>query len=192
MRELRDLQAARASLVRARVAIRSRQGQARLPLLRRLAARSLREADRQLDELDAEIERRIGADPDFAERRRILLPVPGFGPLVTATLVARMPEPGGSSAKESAALAGLAPMTRQSGRWCGKARISGGRRAVGQALHMPALSAIRHHPDMRRTYERLCAVGKPPKVAITAVMRKLVVLANTVLAEGRAWQPRPA
>ena len=73
-----------------------------------------------------------------------------------------------------------------------KARISGGRHGLRQALYMPALSAIRYNPDMRRLYERLCAAGKPPKVAITAVMRKLVVLANTLIAERRDWQPRPS
>lgn len=192
IREPCYLQAARAGIMRARIAVQQRRGQARLALLRRQADRSLREFDRQLAELEAEIDTRIAADPGLDARRRILLSVPGFGPHVTAALVAQMPELGALSAKEAASLAGLAPNTRQSGRWQGKARISGGRRALRQALYMPALSAVRHNPDMRRTFERLRAAGKPPKLAITAVMRKLVLLANTLLAEGRAWEPRAA
>ena len=82
-------------------------------------------------------------------------------------------------------------MTCQSGPWQGKARVAGGRGDVRRALYMPALTAIRHHPDTRRFYGRLCAAGKPPKVAITAVMRKLVILANTLVAQQRLWEPRP-
>ena len=104
----------------------------------------------------------------------------------------QVPELGTASAKEIAALAGLAPMTRQSGQWQGKARVAGGRGDVRRALYMPALTAIRHHPDMRRFYQRLCAAGKPPKVAITAVMRKLVILANTLITQQRLWEPRPS
>ena len=191
LQELRDLQQARTSLVRDRLRLLQRQQAARLPLLKRLFA--------------ARFARPTARSPPSRRRSRpaspptrtwpsapILVSVRGLGPCAAVAFIAGMPELGRLPARQAAALAGLAPMTRQSGRWCGKARISGGRHGPRQALHMPALSAIRYNPDMRRLYERLCAAGKPPKVAITAVMRKLVVLANTLIAERRDWQPPPS
>ena len=191
-RELRALQTARAGLVRDRIAQIQRAEQAQLPLLKRIAARALSLVERQLAEVEAAIEARIAADPELAGRQKIVASIPGVGPRLSATLVVEMPELGTAPAKKITALAGLAPMTRQSGEWRGKARVSGGRGDVRRALYMPALNAIRHNPDMRRTYERLVAAGKPAKVAIVAVMRKLLILANTLLAEGRPWEPRSA
>jgi transposase len=191
MRELRELQTARSGLVRDRIVQIQRRDQATLPLLRRQATTSLRAVEQQLAAVEAEIAARIAADPVLAARQDILASIPGFGPRSSATLIVQMPELGAASAKEVAALAGLAPMTRQSGQWHGKARVAGGRGDPRRALYMPALTAIRHHPDIRRFYERLCAAGKPPKVAITAVMRKLVILANTLIAQQRLWEPRP-
>ena len=169
-----------------------RADQARLPLLRRLAARALRLVEAQLAEVEAAIAARIAADRALARRQEILLSIPCVGQHLSATLVVEMPELGTASAKEIAALAGVAPLTRQSGQWTGKARISGGRGDLRRALYMPALNAIRYHPDMRRLYERLTAAGKPAKVAIVAVMRKLLVLANALVAQDRLWEPRPA
>lgn len=101
-----------------------------------------------------------------------------------------MAELGTICGKGIAALAGLAPLTRQSGDWTGRARVSGGRGEVRRALYMPALNAMRHNPDMSRLYDRLVAAGKPAKVAIVAVIRKLLVLANTLVAQDRPWEPR--
>lgn len=192
MRALRRLQTARDGLVRDRISLMQREKQARLPLLRRLAATALRLVERQLAEVEAAIRDAIAADPALARRHVVLTSIPGVGPHLSATLVAEMPELGTASDKEIAALAGVAPMTRQSGRWSGRAWVTGGRTHVRRALFMPALNASRYNPDLRRTYERLLAAGKAPKVAITAVMRKLVILANTLLAENRLWAPRTA
>jgi transposase len=191
-RELQALQTARAGLVGDRIALMQRADQARLPLLRRLAARALRLIEAQLAEVETAIAARIAADRALARRQEILLSIPCVGQHLSATLVVEMPELGAASAKEIAALAGVAPLTRQSGQWTGKARISGGRGDLRRALYMPALNAIRYHPDMRRLYERLTAAGKPAKVAIVAVMRKLLVLANALVAQDRLWEPRPA
>ena len=90
------------------------------------------------------------------------------------------------------ALAGLAPIARQSGNWKGKASIRGGRRQVRQALYMPTLVAIRFNADLKAKYEQLIKAGKAPKQAITAVMRKLIILANALLKKGRKWQTRMA
>lgn len=100
-----------------------------------------------------------------------------------------MPEPGHLDSKKITALAGLAPMTQQSGKWQGKDRITGGRTSFRRAIYMPALVAIRFNSDLHQKYQEMLKAGKAKKVAITAVMRRIVVLANTVLREGRGWYP---
>ena len=83
-------------------------------------------------------------------------------------------------------------MTRQSGQWRGQAFIQGGRKFLRDALYMPALVAVRFNPDMAEKYEDMCARGKPKKVALTAIMRKLLELANALVKDGRKWTPKPA
>ncbi|MBV5336329.1 IS110 family transposase, partial [bacterium] len=107
-------------------------------------------------------------------------------------LLIEMPELGAIDAKQAASLAGLAPMTQASGTWKGKDHIRGGRAVLRQALYMPALVATRFNPNIKQLYQRLTDAGKPPKVAITAVMRKLVVFANALLQKGRQWDEKPA
>lgn len=191
LRELRELQTARDGLVRERVTLIQRAAQARLALLKRLAARMLRLVEAELAEVEAAIAARIAADPDLARRQEILRSIPCVGPHLSATLVVEMPELGTAPGKRIASLGGVAPITRQSGTWKGRAWVGGGRRDVRRALYMPALNAARHNPDMRRLYERLVAAGKPAKVAIAAVMRKLLLLANALIAQDRIWEPRP-
>jgi len=99
-----------------------------------------------------------------------------------------MPELGHLNRKQAASLAGLAPVTRQSGRWRGKAFIQGGRSALRQALYMPAVVACRFNPDLKAKYNELIRSGKPPKLAIIAIMRKLIVLANALIRDRRFWQ----
>ena len=99
-----------------------------------------------------------------------------------------MPELGSLENKQAAALAGLAPVARQSGQWKGKSFIRGGRANVRQALYMPALVAARFNPDLKAKYQQLITAGKPAKIAITAVMRKLVVTANALIKADRTWQ----
>lgn len=98
----------------------------------------------------------------------------------------------GSAAGQAASLAGLAPVARQSGRWTGRAFIRGGRASLRRALYMPALVAARFNADMKAKYEQLIKAGKPAKVALTALMRKLIVLANALLEKGRLWAQNPA
>jgi len=93
--------------------------------------------------------------------------------------------------KQAASLAGLAPVARQSGAWRGKSFIRGGRAHLRQALDMPALVAARFNPDLKARFNALTAAGKPPKVAITAIMRRLIVLANALLRDDRIWSPKP-
>ena len=101
-----------------------------------------------------------------------------------------MPELGALEPGQAASLVGLAPIARQSGRWTGRAFIRGGRAGLRQALYMPALVAARFNPDLKAKYLQLVDAGKPAKVALTAIMRKLVVLANALLKANRRWQPK--
>jgi len=113
------------------------------------------------------------------------------GPVTATTLLAEMPELGTLDAKSAASLAGVAPMARDSGTRRGRRYLQGGRRRVRKALYMPALSARKFNPDLSRKYEELTAAGKEPMVALGAVMRKLVVLANALMAADRDWTPEP-
>ena len=116
----------------------------------------------------------------------------GLGALSTAVVLAECPQIGTLNRKQMASLAGLAPMTRQSGQWKGNAFIQGGRHHLRGALYMPAIVAMRFNPDLKAKYEQLIAAGKPAKLAITAIMRKLIVLANALLRNNRKWEPKPA
>ena len=124
----------------------------------------------------------------------ILISIPGVSNIITAfALLIAMPELGSLEAGQAANLAGLdAPIARQSGRWTGRSFIRGGRADVRQALYMPALVAARFNPDMKAKYAHLIETGKPAKVALTAIMRKLVVLANALLKANRTWTPKTA
>ena len=113
--------------------------------------------------------------------------IPGIGPVAAITMIVEMPELGSMDGKQAASLAGLAPITRESGKWKGKSRIGGGRRSLRRALYMPALVAIRHNAQLGQVYTTLCSAGKPAKLAITAVMRKLLLLANALIRDGRKW-----
>jgi len=106
-------------------------------------------------------------------------------------LLIEMPELGTLEPKQAASLAGLAPFTRRSGKWKGKEMIRGGRASLRAAIFMPALVAIRFNADLKRKYQQLIDGGKAPKLAITAVMRKLILLANALLRDGRKWADRP-
>lgn len=155
-------------------------------VLAQLRAR-LRQVEKQIDQIDAELRRLVAADPCLARRYAILMSVPGIGPIAAVAMIVEMPELGAMSGKEAASLAGLAPITRESGKWKGRSKIGGGRGALHTMLYLPALVAIRHNRQLGKTYETLCEAGKPAKVAITAVMRKLIVLANSLIRDDRKW-----
>jgi len=184
---LQELQTARDALVKDRTAALNRAKTLTLPLLVAQNRARLQAIDDQLHAIDQERQRHLDADPDLQQRCAILTSIPGLAMLSALRLITEMPELGSLGAKQAASLAGLAPVTRQSGQWQGKSRIQGGRAGLRRALYMPALVAVRFNPDMKATYQALRRVGKPGKVAIVAVMRKLVVLANTLLRSRRCW-----
>ena len=147
-----------------------------IELLKRHARHRLRQIEAQVTSLDAAIATVMANDPALTWRREILLSIPGLGYVTAQTLLADMPELGTMDEAQAASLAGLAPITRQSGKWQGKSFICGGRVSLRKALYMPALVAMRFNPDLKRVYSRLVDSGKHAKLAITAVMREVVGL----------------
>jgi len=157
-----------------------------------LAPRIQKHIDWLQAELEAdmvEIERCVAADPDWQYNLRLLQTVPGVGPVTAFTLLAHLPELGHLPARPLAALVGVAPINRDSGQWRGKRFIQGGRAIVRSALYMAALSGSRFNPVLRDFYQSLIARGKPPKVALTACMRKLLIMLNAILRDQTAWHP---
>ena len=190
--DLRDLRTARNALIKDQVAAQTRAKAITLPLLKRQNAARLKQIEAQREAVDTEINALIQGDPDLAQRFAILCSIPGIAEVSAAMLLIEMPELGSLDEKQVAALAGLAPIARQSGNWKGKSFIRGGRQQVRQGLYMPALVAIRFNANLKTKYEQLIKAGKAPKQAITAVMRKLIILANALLKKGRKWQARVA
>jgi len=188
LQHLKDLVAARRALVADRVADGNRTGGHSLALLQRLARRRRAAIEADIARIEAAIAALIATDPALTDKARILQSLPGIAALTAATLLAEAPELGQLEARQIAALAGLAPVTRESGAWRGKATIQGGRRHLRRALYMPTLTAIRRNRDLATLFTRLRAAGKPAKLALVAAMRKLIILANTLLREGREWQ----
>lgn len=129
----------------------------------------------------------IKACPDLLARYRLLLSLPGVGPVVAATLAIRMPELGSMARGQAASLIGVAPFDRDSGQYRGQRFITGGRSRPRRMLYLAALAAKRFDPTLKAFANRLLANGKPPKVAIVAVMRKLIEAANLVLQRGQPW-----
>ena len=139
---------------------------------------------KDLEQLLAEL---IEEDDGIRRKHEILTSIPGIGLTTAATLISELNELGGANAKQIASLSGVAPMNRDSGSFRGKRKIGGGRKPVRDVMYMAAVVAIRWNKDMAAFYQRLKKAGKPFKVAITAVMRKLLILANTLLSENRLW-----
>jgi len=147
----------------------------------------IRTLDRLKAGLAAQIVQQIKAQPDLIARFRLLISLPGIGPIVAATLVIRMPELGQMRRGQPASLIGVAPFDRDSGQYKGLRFISGGRARPRRMLYLAALSAKRCDPTLRAFAEQLLARGKPAKLVITAVMRKLIEAANLVLSRGQPW-----
>jgi transposase len=153
---------------------------------------SLRSLERTKAKLLAEVIARLKARPDLLNRFRLLLSLPGVGPVVAATLVVRMPELGSMRRGQAAALAGVAPFDRDSGQWHGQRFIQGGRERPRRMLYLAALAARRWSPSLKAFADGLVARGKAKKLVIVAVMRKLIEAANLVLSRGQPWVRHPA
>ena len=189
---LQELVRARSAATRELTALKNRYGATNTRFLKTELRRQIRNFERSVARLSAEIQRRIAADPALARRDLILRSIPGVGRAVAAVLLADFAELGALSIKAAALLAGLAPIACDTGDTSGQRHIKGGRKTVRNALYMAALSAARANPSLKAFYQRLRADGKKPKVALTAVIRKLIILANTLIKEDRQWIPSPA
>jgi transposase len=145
----------------------------------------------KLAKLDEAIKQFVDSEPAWKEKDTILQSVPGVGPVTASTLLAMLPELGKLNRQQIAALVGVAPVNKDSGRKQGKRRVYGGRAAVRSVLYMAALSARKFNPVIREFYDRLIKQGKEKKVALTACMRKLLVILNAMLRENQSWQLQP-
>ena len=190
--ELKELHTARRALIKDRTAQRNRQKIAQLALVKRQIAQRLAQIERQINAIDQEAIRRIQEIPRLRRRLEILVSMPGIAHVTALALLVEMPELGTLNAKQTASLAGLAPITRQSVAWRGKAHIRGGRATLRQALYMPALVAMRYNAQLKSKYQQLIKRGKPAKVAITAIMRKLITTANALIRDDRNWTENSA
>jgi len=187
LHDLRDLQIARTALTKERTRLRNRAHVQINAVLKRQTRTRLALVERQIAELNDEIAKRIAEDRATARKRDILCSIPGLGNIVAAAILTFLPEIGTLDRKQAGSLAGLVPHSRESGQWKGKSFISGGRKPLRDALYMPALVAMRFNPDLKAKYTALRAAGKPAKVAIVAIMRKLLETANALVKADRFW-----
>jgi transposase len=190
METLQELARGRESAVDSKTAIVNQIQTSNSKVLVRELKRQLSAVETAIENLEAELERQIDADPVLARRFEILTSIPGIGLVAAVALIVELNEIGRLSSKQAAMIVGLAPIACDSGQKTGTREIRGGRKHLRTALYMPANSAKQHNPDLKIFYDRLIKAGKLAKVAITAVMRKLLVLANTLVREDRLWQPR--
>jgi transposase len=157
--------------------------------VRKLINSLLRSLKDQLALVDREIQKAILASATWRHKAELLRSVPGVGKVTTATLLAGLPELGELDRRQIAALVGVAPFNRESGTWRGKRMIAGGRGWIRSVLYMSTVVAVRRNPTLKEFYERLRARGKPAKQALTACMRKLLVIINAMLQRQTRWAP---
>ena len=189
---LTELVNARRQIVDARLQLGNQLEHTRDAALRRMQMRRIRQLDLDVAQLDRRIAEAIAGAPDLAQRHKLLCSVPDVGPVLAATLIALLPELGSLRNRPIAALVGVVPFDFESGKMKGLRCIFGGRAAVRRVLFMAAQAAAMWNPTMKAFKHRLIAAGKKPKVAIVAVMRKLIVTLNAMVRDNRTWQPQPA
>jgi transposase len=187
-RNLRAMLERRRELIGMRTAEGNRLGSVVSPRVRTDIQAHLRWLARRLEELDRDLSAAIEASALWRANEDLLQSIPGIGPTVARTLLGALPELGQLSREQVAALAGLAPMNRDSGTFRGKRCVNGGRVRIRSALYMAALSARRWNPSLREFADRLRAKGKAAKVVLVAVARKLVVMANAILRDRQPWR----
>jgi transposase len=144
---------------------------------------------KQIDEVDGRFRKLLRSTPAWREKDDLLQSIPGIGPIVSCTLLAQLPELGRLNPKKIAALAGVAPFNNDSGKRRGTRQTWGGRATLRSVLYMAAVTGARHNPVLKRFYQRLIDLGKEPKVALVACIRKMLTWANAMLRDGRRWNP---
>lgn len=193
-RALGELLTRRRQIIGMMVAERNRRRQLTQPRLRRTVDRVLATLQKQLSEVETDIDTAIRDTPAWREKEELLTSAPAIGPKIARTLIADLPELGSLTRRQISALVGLAPFNHDSGKRRGKRAIAGGRGSVRAALYMAVLVSIRRKLPLADTYQRLRTAGKPAKVAIpgsspgTAAMRKLLVILNAIIRDNTAWR----
>ena len=187
-RALGELVARRRQLIEMMIAERNRRRQLTSRRLLKGVDRVLAMLQKELSALESELADGIRGTPAWRERDELLQSVPGIGDVVARTLIADLPELGRLDRKQIAALVGVAPLNRDSGKMRGKRTTWGGRAKVRCALYMAALVASRRNPVLKAFYQRLVSPGKAKKLALTAVMRKLLTILNAMVRDNTRWQ----
>jgi transposase len=191
-RMLADLVARRRQIVEMMAAEGQRERRMTDKRVRKSIVRLRKALEKELAELDGEIDDHMRGSPAWAEKEELLASVPGVGRVIARTLIAELPELGALDRRQVAALAGLAPWTRQSGKWRGKSFIGGGRKSVRSVLFLGAMVASRHNPALKHFRDKLVAAGKPKLVALVATARKLLTILNAILRDKNPWRPEIA
>jgi transposase len=189
---LADLVARRRQIVAMMVAERQRQKRLAEKRLQKSIARLLAALQKELSSLEQDIDDAVRGSPAWRDKEDLLASVPGIGKTIARTMLAELPELGNLDRRKIAALAGLAPWTRQSGQWKGKSFIGGGRAPVRSALVLGAMVAARHNPDLKAFRDRLVKAGKPKLVALVATARKLLTILNAILRDQQPWRQQTA
>jgi len=185
--QLKELLARRRQLMADRVAEQNRLGSMRSKEAQKSIKAHIQWLTRQIEKIDQQLDDTIKKSPLWLVKEQLLKSVPGIGPHTARTMLAVVPELGQLNRREIASLAGLAPYTRESGKWKGKRFIGGGRREIRAALYMAALSSTRRDSAFSKFYRSLRDQGKPHKVAITACMRKMLTVMNAVIRDQKPW-----
>ena len=186
---LADLVARRRQIVQMIAAEHQREKRAMIKRVKRSIQRLVLALEKELAELDKSIDDMVRGSPAWRRNEDLLRTVPGVGPIIARTLLAEMPELGTLDRREIAALAGLAPWTRQSGKWKGKSFIGGGRSSVPTVLFTGAMAAARFNPALKAFHQKLVDAGKPKIVATIAVARKLLTILNAIIRDQKPWKP---
>jgi transposase len=187
-RMLTELVTRRRQIIEMLVAERQREKRASNPRIRKSLARHITVLEKELPSIDGDIGMLIRGSPVWRENEDLLITVPGVKSIIARCVLAELPELGRLGRREIASLAGVAPFTRQSGRWRGKSMIAGGRAAARSALYMAALTSSQHNPILKPFYQHLLRAGKPKMLALIAVARKLLTILNAMLRDKKPWQ----
>ena len=187
-RLLGELVARRRQIIEMLVAERQREKRVDTVRVRKSLARHIAALEKELPVIDRDIDTMVRGSPVWREKENLLVSFPGVGGILARIFLAEMPELGSLRRRQVASLVGVAPYTRQSGRWRGKSMIGGGRAAARSAVYLAALSAIRCNPVLKAFYQHLLAAGKPKMVALIAVARKILTILNAMLRDKKPWQ----